>query len=204
MLDLKFDSDGLIPAICQDVTSGRVLMMAWMNAEALRLTRERGEATFWSRSRQTLWRKGESSGNVLKVVEIRADCDADALLLRVEAAGPACHTGVESCFFQDLDGARHEPPASGFLVALDALVAARRSADPATSYTARLLAGGPLTVAQTVGEEGVEVALAAVAQDDTRVIDEAADLLYHLIMLLRARGLSLLDVLKRLRQRHEA
>ncbi len=203
MIELKYDSNSLIPAIAQDATTGRVLMMAWMNAEAVRLTRETNEAWFWSRSRQALWRKGETSGNVLRVREIRADCDADTLLLRVDAAGPACHTGRESCFWQGLDGETLEmPPDGGFLDTLDHVIASRRGTDPERSYTARLFAKGRHKIAQKVGEEGLEVAMAGVAQDDERLLDESADLLYHLLVLLNERGLPLEAVLGRLAARH--
>jgi len=203
MIDLRFDSNGLITAVAQDATTGRVLMVAWMNAEAVRLTRETGEAWFWSRSRKALWRKGETSGNVLRVRELRADCDADTLLLRVDAAGPTCHTGRESCFWQALDGETLEtPPDAGFLDTLDKVIASRRGTDPERSYTARLFAQGRHKIAQKVGEEGLEVAMAGVAQDDERVLDESADLLYHLLVLLNERGLPLEAVLGRLQARH--
>ncbi|MEO6060794.1 MAG: bifunctional phosphoribosyl-AMP cyclohydrolase/phosphoribosyl-ATP diphosphatase HisIE [Thermoflexales bacterium] len=203
MIDLRFDSNGLIPAVAQDATTGRVLMVAWMNAEAVRLTRETGEAWFWSRSRQALWRKGETSGNVLRVREIRADCDADTLLMRVDPAGPACHTGRESCFWQGLDGETLEtPPDAGFLDTLANVIASRRGTDPERSYTARLFASGRHKIAQKVGEEGLEVAMAGVAQDDERVLDESADLLYHLLVLLDERGLPFKELLGRLAARH--
>ena len=203
MIDLKYDSNGLVTAVAQDATTGRVLMVAWMNAEAVRLTRETGEAWFWSRSRQALWRKGETSGNMLRVREIRADCDADTLLLRVDAAGPACHTGRESCFWQGLDGEILEtPPVAGFLDTLEGVIASRRESTPESSYTARLFAKGRHKIAQKVGEEGLEVAMAGVAQDDERMLDESADLLYHLLVLLNERGLPLQDVLGRLAARH--
>lgn len=202
-MDLKFDERGLIPAIVQDAINGRVLMMAWMNAESLQLTLESGEAWFWSRSRSELWRKGATSGNVLRVRELRADCDGDTLLLRAEPAGPACHTGKESCFFTPLTTAsQEETPRAGFLDELEGIVAARRTAQPESSYTARLFAKGRLKIAQKVGEEGLESALAGVAQDDDRLIDESADLLFHLLVLLNERGIPLSTVLGRLDARH--
>lgn len=202
-MDLKFDERGLIPAIVQDAINGRVLMMAWMNAESLQLTLESGEAWFWSRSRSELWRKGATSGNVLRVRELRADCDGDTLLLRAEPAGPACHTGKESCFFTSLTTAsQEETPRAGFLDELEGIVAARRTAPPESSYTARLFAKGRLKIAQKVGEEGLESALAGVAQDDDRLIDESADLLFHLLVLLNERGIPLSTVLGRLDARH--
>jgi len=199
---LTFDAHGLIPAIVQDALTGRVLMLGWMNDEALQRTLGSGEVWFWSRSRRSLWRKGETSGNVLRVRELRADCDADCLLIRAEPAGPTCHTGRESCFWQDADGNPLPPPAGGFLDDLADIIAARRLATPQESYTARLFAQGRLRIAQKVGEEGLEVALAGAAQDDDRVIEESADLLFHLLVLLNERGISLRDVLARLAMRH--
>jgi phosphoribosyl-ATP pyrophosphohydrolase/phosphoribosyl-AMP cyclohydrolase len=165
--------EGLTPAIVQDAESGRVLMLAWMDAEAQALTRESGEAWFWSRSRGRLWRKGETSGNTLSVVELRDDCDGDALLLRVRPAGPVCHTGSVSCF------------APG----LWRTISERARERPAGSYTTELLEGGVGACARKVGEEGVEVAVAALDESDARVVEEAADLVYHLYVLLAARGL---------------
>lgn len=203
-MELKFDERGLIPAIVQDAITGRVLMMAWMNAESLRLTRESGEAWFWSRSRSELWHKGATSGNVLRVRELRADCDGDTLLVRAEPAGPACHTGKESCFFNPLSESNEETPRAGFLDELEGIVATRRNASPESSYTARLFAKGRFKIAQKVGEEGLESAMAGVAQDDDRLIDESADLLFHLLVLLNERGIALSTVLKRLDERHRA
>ena len=160
-------------AIVQDADDGRVLMLAWMDDEALRLTRETGEAWFWSRSRQELWHKGATSGNTLAVEEIRDDCDGDAILLRVRAAGPACHTGSRSCFAP----------------ALWRTIAERAQTRPEGSYVAKLLEGGPAAAAQKVGEEGVEVAIAAVSGDDERLVEEIADLWFHTYVLLAARGL---------------
>lgn len=209
---LKFDASGLIPAIVQDAITGRVLMMAWMNDEALRLTQDTGEAWFWSRSRNELWHKGATSGNVLRVRELRTDCDADVILLSAEPAGPACHTGRESCFYQRWDGDAHDfigldehadnPPRAGFLDHLDGVVQARRSASPDESYTARLFAKGRFKIAQKVGEEGLETAMAGVAQDDDRLIEESADLLFHLLVLLNERHIPLRAVLSRLDERH--
>jgi phosphoribosyl-ATP pyrophosphohydrolase/phosphoribosyl-AMP cyclohydrolase len=166
------------PAIVQDVESGRVLMLAWMDDEAEALTRESGEAWFWSRSRERLWRKGETSGNTLSVVELRDDCDGDALLLRVRAAGPACHTGSVSCFAPDLWRT----------------IAERARERPAGSYTVELLEEGVGACARKVGEEAVEVAVAALEESDERVVEEAADLIYHLYVLLAARGLDVSQV----------
>jgi len=160
-------------AIVQDAETGRVLMLAWMDAEAERLTRETGEAWFWSRSRQELWHKGATSGNTLAVEELRDDCDGDALLVRVRPNGPACHTGSLSCFAP----------------ALWRTIASRAQERPEGSYTAELLNAGAGAVARKVGEEGVELAVAALDESDERVLEEAADLVYHLYVLLAARGL---------------
>ncbi len=176
---------GLVPTVVQDAASHRVLMLGYMSPESLERTLSTGLATFHSRSRQRLWTKGETSGHHLRVVALEADCDADALLLRVVPEGPTCHLGRTSCF----------PGAAGSaLGALDAVVAGRARTMPEGRYTTRLLAAGVRRVAQKVGEEGVETALAAVAQDDEALLGEAADLAYHLLVLLRARGLGLADV----------
>lgn len=187
--------DGLLPAIVQDADTGKVLMLGYMNEAALAVTRTSGLVTFFSRSRQALWTKGESSGHTLALVSLHADCDHDTVLLLARPAGPTCHRGCTTCF----DPAE-EPLASEVMV-LDALVADRVRERPAGSYTTRLLEEGVRRVAQKVGEEGVETALAAVAQDDDALIDEAADLLYHLTVLMHARDLDLGRVLQRLRAR---
>ncbi len=176
--------DGLLPAIVQDADSRRVLMLGYMSPEALQATRASGLVTFFSRSRQRLWRKGESSGHLLALVAIDADCDGDALLVQARPHGPTCHLGTQSCFA----AAPADP-----LAALDTLVAQRARERPAGSYTTGLLDAGVRAIAQKVGEEGVEVALAAVAEDDAALLGESADLLYHLLVLLQARGLSLAD-----------
>lgn len=164
---------GLVAAIVQDAGDGRVLMLAWMDEEALRLTRETGEAWFWSRSRGRLWRKGETSGNTLAVEELREDCDGDAVLLRVRPAGPACHTGSRSCFAPWLWRR----------------VSERARERPEGSYVARLLDGGPAACARKLGEEGVEAALAGAAESDERLVEELADLWFASYVLLAARGL---------------
>lgn len=187
---------GLLPAIVQHATTGEVLMLGYMNAESLAATHASGFVTFWSRSRQRLWRKGETSGNVLALRSVALDCDRDALLVRAEPHGPTCHLGTSSCF----GNAARLP--LGFLAELDALVATRAGQRPAGSYTTRLFEAGTRRIAQKVGEEGVETALAAVAQDDEAVLGEAADLVYHLTVLLRARGLSLADAAATLARRH--
>lgn len=202
-MTLTFGADGLIPAIVQDAISGRLLMLGWMNEESLAHTRQTGEVWFYSRSRQELWHKGATSGNVLRVRELRTDCDSDVILVRAEPAGPTCHTGRESCFWQTLDGETVEdPPRAGFIDELDGIIQQRHTASPDGSYTARLFAKGRHKIAQKVGEEGVETALAGVAQDDDRLIDESADLLYHLLVLLNERSIPLRAVLQRLAQRH--
>lgn len=187
---------GLAPAIAQHWLTGEVLMLGYMDAEALAATRASGMVTFHSRSKGRLWMKGEGSGNVLRLKGLHADCDADALLVLAEPAGPTCHRGTRSCF-----GGEVQPPA-GFLAELDALVARRARERPAGSYTTQLLDGGVRRVAQKVGEEGVETALAAVAQDDAALLGEAADLIYHLVVLLRSRGLGWDQVTRVLMERH--
>ncbi|HEX8381471.1 MAG TPA: bifunctional phosphoribosyl-AMP cyclohydrolase/phosphoribosyl-ATP diphosphatase HisIE [Allosphingosinicella sp.] len=189
--------DGLLPAVVQDAASGQVLMLAYMSREALEATLAKSRAVFQSRSKGRLWEKGETSGNFLAVTEIRADCDGDALLVKAEPAGPTCHLGTTSCFGGTEDG-------PGFLATLSRIVAARAGSDATTSYTARLLDSGPAAIAQKIGEEGVELALAAVGRDRDGCIEEAADLLYHLAVLMEARGFGWEDVAATLRRRHEA
>lgn len=184
---------GLLPAVVQDADTLRVLMVGYMNREALAATRASGRVTFYSRSKARLWAKGELSGNILELVAIEADCDDDTLLVQARPRGPTCHLGRVSCF----PGA----PAS-FLAELDAVVARRAMERPAGSYSTRLFEAGVLKIAQKVGEEGVETALAGAAQDDSALLGESADLLYHLLVLLRARGLSLADAVAVLRDRH--
>jgi len=188
--------DGLLPAVVQHWLTGEVLMLGYMNAEALAATQASGKVTFWSRSKQRLWMKGESSGHVLALKSIRVDCDADTLLVQADPHGPTCHLGTSSCF-----GGDARPPL-GFLAELDALVAERHAERPSGSYTTNLFEGGVRRIAQKVGEEGVESALAAVAQGDEELLGEAADLVFHLTVLLRARGLSLADAVAVLAKRH--
>lgn len=178
-------SDGLIAAVVQEAGSGRVLMLGYMNREALAETQSCGLVTFYSRSRQALWTKGETSGHVLELVSMAPDCDGDALLVQARPRGPTCHLGSQSCF----SGAPEET-----LGALDALVCARERERPDGSYTTQLFAQGTHRIAQKVGEEGVETALAAVAQDDAALLSEAADLVFHLLVLLRSRGLGLTEL----------
>ena len=189
--------DGLLPAVVQHWRSGVVLMLGYMNAEALAQTQASGKVTFYSRSKQRLWTKGETSGHVLQLKLLRADCDNDTLLIQAEPIGPTCHKGTQSCFD---DGS--EPPLA-FLADLDALVAQRERERPAGSYTTQLFEGGVRRIAQKVGEEGVETALAAVAQDEAALRSESADLIFHLLVLLRARGVDFADVVAELRHRHK-
>jgi phosphoribosyl-ATP pyrophosphohydrolase/phosphoribosyl-AMP cyclohydrolase len=190
--------DGLLPAAVQDRRNGRLLMLGYMNREALAATLETGLATFYSRSKQRLWTKGETSGNRLRVTAVHEDCDADALLVLADPEGPTCHLGSESCFG---DGS---PEGPGWLATLSRIVAARNSAGEDSSYTVRLLAEGPARIAQKIGEEGVEVALAAVTRDAEGCAEETADLLYHLAVLMEARGFGWEDVVAVLRRRHES
>lgn len=189
--------DGMIPTIVQHAASGEVLMQGFMTREALDKTLATCQVTFFSRSKQRLWTKGESSGHVLQLVAITTDCDQDSLLIAANPVGPTCHLGNPSCF----DG--HPVPPLGFLAELEQILAARKGADPATSYTASLYAKGTKRIAQKVGEEGVEVALAAMAKDLEELINESADLLYHLTVLLQNEGLGLKDVVQRLYDRHQ-
>jgi phosphoribosyl-ATP pyrophosphohydrolase/phosphoribosyl-AMP cyclohydrolase len=188
---------GLLPAVVQDRATGDLLMLGYMDPEALAATLESGFATFFSRSKGRLWRKGETSGNRLRVTSVHADCDHDALLVRAHPEGPTCHLGTPSCF-----GGEGEGP--GWLAALSRIVADRASDGGEGSYTARLLAEGPERIAQKVGEEGVELALAAVTRDPTACAEETADLLYHLAVLMEARGFGWADVISVLRARHKA
>lgn len=187
------EDDALLPVVVQDATDGTVLMLAWANAEALEATERTGEAHFWSRSRNELWRKGATSGNVLHLAALATDCDGDAILYRVHADGPACHTGRRTCFA----GA----DATDTLARLERVIEGRRSVSADASYTARLLAGGPRRPAEKVVEEAGEVATAALAGTDDELAGEAADLLYHLLVVLAARNLRLADALRVLEAR---
>jgi phosphoribosyl-ATP pyrophosphohydrolase/phosphoribosyl-AMP cyclohydrolase len=190
----------LRPVVVQDAEDGTVLMIAWANDAALEATHRTGHAHFWSRSRSSLWRKGETSGNVMRIASVAEDCDGDALLYRVHPAGPACHTGKRSCFDADVLTGRH--PLS--LHALEAIIGDRSGAPPAESYTARLLADGPRAPAAKVVEEAGEVAVAALVEGTDALADEAADLLYHLLVTRRSREVPLDAVLERLGERHRA
>jgi phosphoribosyl-ATP pyrophosphohydrolase/phosphoribosyl-AMP cyclohydrolase len=198
--------DGLLPAIVQHATSGAVLMLGYMNREALTATLERARAVFFSRSRGRLWEKGETSGHTLHVRGVQVDCDADTLLLSAIPAGPVCHTGSASCFG---DAPQSDAERLSFLASLqhviDQRIAESATSDaPPASYTARLYASGLRRMAQKVGEEGLEVALAAVGDSDAQLIAESADLLFHLLVLLRGRSLGLEPVIAELQRRHAA
>ena len=228
---LRFGRGGLLPAVVQDRASGRVLMLAYMDRRALRATLASGHSVFWSRSRRKLWRKGETSGNVQRVRAVAADCDGDALLVQVDPAGPACHTGRTSCFFDSLRGRLAVPTgtvaargsvgravkarpgrgsnesaprgAGAVLEELDALIRARRVSAPAGSYTGRLFSAGLDRILRKVGEEATEVVVAAKNPDRRALAEEAADLLYHLLVLLAERGAGLEAVARVLKQRRK-
>jgi phosphoribosyl-ATP pyrophosphohydrolase/phosphoribosyl-AMP cyclohydrolase len=191
---VSFDQNGLVPCVVQDWGTGEVLTLAYMNAEALRMTVETREVHFFSRSRQELWRKGETSGNVLRLRRIRYDCDADALLALVEPAGPACHTGERTCFYRDLEGERELAPHEA-LPELERTLGERARERPEGSYTVELL-DDPELIGEKVREEAEEVARAAAGESDQRLAEEAADVLYHLEVLMLSRGQSLADALE--------
>jgi phosphoribosyl-ATP pyrophosphohydrolase/phosphoribosyl-AMP cyclohydrolase len=190
--------DEMIPAIVQDAFDGRVLMQGYMNREALTITLESGRVTFWSRSRQQLWTKGETSENYLDLVDINVDCDGDSLLVRARPEGPTCHLGIDTCF--DREG--NVIPELAFLAELEKVIAQRNEDRPEGSYTTRLFESGVKRIAQKVGEEGVETALAAVAGDDKELLNESADLIYHMLVLLRSRKLELGSLVEVLKERH--
>ena len=188
---------GLVPAIVQDAKTEQVLMLGYMNEESLAKTNATGLVTFYSRSRQELWTKGETSGNTLALISITVDCDNDTLLVRANPTGPTCHEGTVSCFGDN------GPEGLGFLGFLEDLIEARKTADPESSYTAKLLQGPLRRAAQKVGEEGVETALAAVAETEDKLTSEAADLLYHLTVLLAAKDVKFESVIEELKKRHK-
>lgn len=194
-------SGGLLPAIVQHAGSGAVLMLGYMNAEALDATLQRKRVVFYSRSKQRLWEKGETSGHTLDVVDIAGDCDADTILITALPRGPVCHTGTLTCFG---DAPRTRAEKLAFLGTLQDIIEARATQQPEGSYTAKLLASGQKRIAQKVGEEGLETALAGVAEPDDSLLGEAADLLFHLSVLLRSRGLTLEQVVDELARRHAA
>ena len=195
-------ADGLLPAVVQHAVSGAVLMLGYMNREALAATLRTGRVTFWSRSKRRLWTKGETSGNFLDVRGIALDCDGDALLVTAIPLGPVCHLNTATCWGAAAPRAAAE--GLGFLAQLQDIIAARIRDRPDGSYTARLAASGTLRIAQKVGEEGLELALAAVAESDEKIVGEAADLLYHTLLLLQSKGLSLDAVVALLERRHAA
>jgi phosphoribosyl-ATP pyrophosphohydrolase/phosphoribosyl-AMP cyclohydrolase len=214
---VKFGADGLVPVVTQESRSGDVLMVAYANREALERTLSTGLAHYFSRSRGRLWQKGETSEHVQRITEVRLDCDGDAVLYRVEQTGPACHTGTRTCFSTVIggtgrvpaervvaDGAAEEDPGGHVLSRLARTVASRAATRPQGSYTAQLLAGGVAKISQKVGEEAVEIVVAANSEDDERLASEAADLLYHLLVLLQARGVPLDAVLRELQRREKA
>lgn len=190
-------TNGMIPAIIQDAYTGQVLMQGYMNREALEKTLNTKLVTFFSRSKNRLWTKGETSGNVLHLQAISTDCDRDSLLVSAIAEGPTCHLGTVSCFND------HPAVPLAFLAELEQVIAGRKNADPESSYTARLYAKGTKRIAQKVGEEGVETALAAMAKDRNELINESADLLYHLTVLLQNEHVNLADVVQCLKERHQ-
>ena len=187
---------GLVPAVVQDADTLQVLMLGYMNAAAVKATQDSGKVTFFSRSQNKLWQKGETSGNVLNFVSIAVDCDNDTLLVMARPVGPTCHTGTVTCFGDD------KSVGLGFLAELETLIEGRKTASPDSSYTASLLQGPLRRAAQKVGEEGVEVALAAVAETPDKLTSEAADLVYHLLVLLAAKDVAFADVVAELRDRH--
>ena len=209
---IRFDEQGLVPCVSQDWRTGEVLTLAYVNEEALERTRESGEMHFFSRSRGELWHKGETSGNVQRVRQLRYDCDCDALVALVEPAGPACHTGERSCFYRDLDGSADGEPdgaaipgepipaAHEALAVLERTLADRQRERPEGSYTVELL-DDPARIGEKVREEAEEVATAGADESDERVTAEAADVLYHLLVLLRSRGVALADVMEELNER---
>jgi phosphoribosyl-ATP pyrophosphohydrolase/phosphoribosyl-AMP cyclohydrolase len=198
-LDWSKDESGLLPAIVQDYHTARVLMLGYMNQAALDKTLNTQQVTFFSRSRNRLWTKGEISGNVLRLVDIHVDCDHDTLLVTANPAGPACHNGTITCFGDEPLTAAEQ---LSFLSKLESVIAQRITDKPEGSYTARIWSQGQTRMAQKVGEEGVEVALAAVTQEDDRLVSESADLLFHLALLLKSRNLSLADAVRELEKRH--
>jgi phosphoribosyl-ATP pyrophosphohydrolase/phosphoribosyl-AMP cyclohydrolase len=190
---VKFDARGLVPVVAQDAASGEVLMLAWANAEALRLTQESGRATYWSRSRGELWEKGATSGNAQALVDVRVDCDGDAVLYRVRQHGPACHTGERSCFHRAAAGDALSPADDPRPVfdRIAALLAARERERPEGSYTSYLFEAGIDKILKKVGEEATETVIAAKNDDPAALVSESADLLFHLLVLWRARGVEL-------------
>lgn len=202
--ELQFDAEGLIAAVVQEAVTGELLMVAWMNREAVDKTLSSGFTHFWSRSRRALWRKGETSGHVQHVQGVSVDCDADTLLVQVHQEGPACHTSNRTCFYRRLQAQGPEqPPPANMLERLEAVIESRKTAAPAGSYVGGLLAKGEAAVCRKIGEEAVEVITAALAgEGDRRLVEELADLWFHTLVLLGQRGIPLRDVLQELGRRH--
>ncbi len=198
-MNIDFNKNGgLIPVIIQDATTSKVLMLAYMNEEALKVTKETKKMTFFSRSRQELWTKGETSGNYLRLVNIKADCDGDTLLAKAIPDGPVCHTGDDTCWAEVNKKDNLE-----FITYLETIIESRREADPGTSYTARLFDKGVTKISQKVGEESVELILEAVNGRDDLFLEEAADLMYHFLVLLHAKGYTFKDTIAALKARHK-
>jgi len=194
-VDFSKYSDGLVPAIVQDNSTGKVLMLGFMNAQALQKTEELKKVTFYSRSKSRLWTKGEESGNFLNLVSITSDCDNDTLLIKANPVGPVCHTGADTCFNETNEG--------NFLDTLQAVIASRQSEMSDSSYTASLFKKGINAIAQKVGEEAVEIVIEAKDNNNERFLNEGADLLFHYLILLRAKGFALNDVIEVLEKRHK-
>jgi phosphoribosyl-ATP pyrophosphohydrolase/phosphoribosyl-AMP cyclohydrolase len=201
-VEIRWDERGLVPALVQDARTNRVLMLAYMNADALDRTQQSGETWFWSRSRGELWHKGATSGNRQRVVDMRVDCDGDALLVRVNPRGPACHTGRTSCFHNLLPGSTSDlPPGEGVLQHLWSVIEDRKANRREGSYTCQLLSKGETEILKKVGEEAIEVIVAAHGEGQERLVSELADLTYHALVLLASRDLSWADVESALAQR---
>jgi phosphoribosyl-ATP pyrophosphohydrolase/phosphoribosyl-AMP cyclohydrolase len=202
--ELTFDERGLIPAVVQEATTGELLMVAWMDRQALEATLKTGMSHFWSRSRQALWRKGESSGHVQHVDRVYVDCDADVLLVQVHQEGVACHTGHRTCFFRALSSDGEVAAPANMLARLEGTIASRRASPVAGSYVAGLLAKGEAAICRKIGEEATEVILAALGgEGDERLVAETADLWFHTLVLLGARGIGVQAVLQELTRRHQ-
>jgi phosphoribosyl-ATP pyrophosphohydrolase/phosphoribosyl-AMP cyclohydrolase len=202
-LPLSFGADGLVPVVVQDHLTGEIRMLAFASKEAVERTLESGRATFWSRSRRQLWEKGETSGNEIRVLRVLVDCDADSLLYASDPQGPSCHTGAESCFFRSLDKDGLHPPGgpSTLLASLEAVLEARKQSTGASSYTKSLYDGGPAKIGAKVCEEAGELAHALELESDGRVVSEAADVVYHVLVGLRSREIPLRRVLAELARR---
>lgn len=198
-MDIDFNKNGgLVPVIVQDATTLKVLMLAYMNKEALSITKETKRLTFFSRSRKELWTKGETSGNYLRLVDIKPDCDGDTLLAKAIPDGPTCHTGDDTCW-----GEINQKDSLEFVTYLETIIDSRKDADPETSYTARLYDKGVKKISQKVGEEAIELVLEAVSDMDELFLEEAADLVYHLLVLLHAKGYAFRDIIAALKARHK-